>query len=145
MELPYIMAPLDKKIEIPDALIRRITGDPMEFNKERQLIRNLKRENEDKMRSALRTVEFIRPEILDFAENMELVMRKHDSVKGDSWKLCDPDFLFDKFVEEFLEAFHSTDETGVLRLNDEFRSELIDLANVSMMLWVRGKPDDERD
>ena len=31
MELPYIMAPLDKIIEIPDELIRRITGDYMDF------------------------------------------------------------------------------------------------------------------
>jgi len=68
----------------------------------------------------------IRPDILSFAKKMELVMKRHDFVKGDSWKDIDEEYLWRKLKEEFDEAMAS-----------RFSEELIDLANVCMMLYYR--------
>ena len=47
----------------------------------------------------------IRPEIMKFAEEMELMMRKSDEDKGDSWKEMDEHFFIKKFMEECVEYF----------------------------------------
>ena len=70
----------------------------------------------------------VRPEIIDFAEKMETVMREHDEKKGDSWKKCDVKQLDNKLCEEFREW----DET-----NKCSNEELVDIANMCMMLWNR--------
>lgn len=73
----------------------------------------------------------MRKEIKEFAEEMERVMKKHDKKKGDSWKEegidCD-DYLWEKLDEEYIECVHES---------ADIKKELIDLANVSMMLWWR--------
>lgn len=107
----------------------------------RQLIADLKNEYEQKNREARRLVEFIRPEILEFAEAMELTMRKHDGKKGDSWKTCDIYFLIEKLKEEFDEADCAFDNLVHHDFEDEgqFTAETVDLANVCMMLWNRNE------
>jgi len=70
--------------------------------------------------------EGIRPNILSFAKKMELVMKRHDLVKGDSWKDLDEEYLWDKLQEEFDEVVAS-----------RFSKELIDLANICMVLYHR--------
>ena len=74
----------------------------------------------------------IRKEILEFAEQMEMVMQENDGDKGDSWKNLSIDFLDEKIDEEFYEWFESGD-----------KAELIDIANVAMMLWHRLTDGDE--
>ena len=110
------------------------------MDEDKQLIRNLKREDELKNIEARRITEFIRPEILAFAEAMENTMREHDGNKGDSWKTCDIFFLVEKLAEEYTEAdtafdnfVHHDFQSGDLH----FQTELVDLANVSAMLWNR--------
>ena len=74
----------------------------------------------------------IRKEIMEFAEEMERIMNKHDINKSDSWKTCDEGFLWKKLREEWKEL----DDC----YSDESKSkEFIDVANVCMMLWNRLK------
>jgi len=68
----------------------------------------------------------IRPDIMKFAEQMEAVMSMHDMKKGDSWKECPLYFLQGKLREEFLEYSKENDY-----------HELLDIANLCMMLWNR--------
>lgn len=72
----------------------------------------------------------IRPEIMEFAQEMELVMRKHDTEKGDSWKNIHVDYLKLKLQEEYGEASVDTNKDPL---------EYVDLANVSMMIYHRYK------
>lgn len=57
---------------------------------------------------------------------METTMSRHDKNKGESWKWCDVDFLKGKLKEEFEEYQDSGD-----------KHELVDIANVCMMLFNR--------
>lgn len=68
----------------------------------------------------------MRKEIEDFANEMERVMSMHDARKGEGWKKCDIEFLEVKRAEEHREY----------NLNGNPR-ELVDEANVLMMLWNR--------
>ena len=110
------------------------------MDEDKQLIRNLKRDDEEKNIEARRITEFIRPELLAFAEAMEKTMREHDPEKGDSWKDCQIKYLYIKLNEEFTEV-----ETAVYnRLHkagkiNEISKELVDMANVSAMLWNRNE------
>lgn len=71
--------------------------------------------------------ENIRPEILFFAKQMEKVMKRHDAVKGDSWKCMSDKELLDKLEEEYHEA-----EGGI------FAKEYLDVGLVCMMLFWNG-------
>ncbi len=73
-------------------------------------------------------MEKIRCEILEFAKEMEKIMKKHDKKKGDTWKTVSINFLKGKLIEEF-------DEYIVYENTDE----LVDIANICMMLWHRLK------
>jgi len=75
---------------------------------------------------ALKGSDIPRKAVLVFADAMEDVLRKHDSVKGDTWTFCDPRFLESKLTEEFQEWQGSHDPR-----------ELVDLANLAMMVWTR--------
>ena len=68
----------------------------------------------------------MRNEIKVFAEEMETIMQKHDAVKQESWKTCDIDFLVDKLGTEIKEWIDSAKH-----------EELIDIANMCMMVWNR--------
>jgi len=68
----------------------------------------------------------IRSEIMQFAVAMEAVMSMHDSRKGNSWRITPLEYLINKLKEEFVEW--ETTPT---------KKELIDVANVCMMLFHR--------
>lgn len=72
----------------------------------------------------------IRPEIAEFAQDMELVMRKHDKLKMDTWKTMHVDYLKLKLQEEYAEATISENKEHL---------EYVDMANVAMMLYHRYK------
>jgi len=80
----------------------------------------------------------IRPEILGFAAAMERTMRKHDLKKGDSWTDCDIEFLITKLKEEFGEVITSIDSEQSPKISKDTIDELVDLANIAMMLRYRG-------
>ena len=56
---------------------------------------------------------------------MESTLKRHEK-KGDSWKTCDVEFLKNKLYEEFDVWVNSGD-----------KHELIDIANICMMLFNR--------
>lgn len=72
----------------------------------------------------------VREEIKEFAIAMEEIMRKHDSEKGSSWKNLPVEYLLLKLQEEYGEASVDVAKNPL---------ELVDLANVSMMLYHRYK------
>ncbi len=72
----------------------------------------------------------IRKEVKEFAEAMEIILRKHDNKKGDSWKRLDMEYLFSILGEEYEEAKYSGKDNHL---------EFVDLANVCMMLYHRSK------
>jgi len=61
-----------------------------------------------------------------FVMAMETTLRRHEKAKGDSWKQCDKNFLYDKLEEEFNEWKESHN-----------KHELVDIANICMMLFNR--------
>lgn len=93
----------------------------------------------------------MRQEIEVFARAMEEIMLINDIEKGDSWEDCDYDFLLKKLIEEFVEVMRADgrySDMAIMRLvsdglmyhktkSDKKEKELVDLANVSMMLWHR--------
>lgn len=79
----------------------------------------------------------IRNPILYFALEMERIMAEHDSEKADSWKECDMEYLADKIAEEYKEWENSLDINSF----DSDPAELIDLANMCMMVWNRLQGD----
>jgi predicted house-cleaning noncanonical NTP pyrophosphatase (MazG superfamily) len=66
----------------------------------------------------------MRDEIKEFTEEMERIMSKHDEKKGDSWKVMTIYQLENKLEEEYIEYMGKEDE-------------LVDLANICMMLYHR--------
>lgn len=110
--------------------------EPTGINEDLVLIKKLKRDDEEKNIEARRTVEFIRPEILKVAEEMEKVMRKHDGNKGDSYKTCDISFLGGKIQEEYAEVEKEI-YNFLFSSSNSLKPELIDLCNCCMMLWNR--------
>ena len=72
----------------------------------------------------------IRKEIMDFALVMEKVMRLHDRYKKDSWKECKLSYLEKKLIEEYKEWNDAGKECPA-------KNEVIDIANVCMMLFHR--------
>lgn len=70
----------------------------------------------------------VRPELAAFVQEMERVLRFHDTVKRDSWKsmgYADLRVLLDGEVSEYV--------------NSRKAEELIDVANLCMMLFWREK------
>lgn len=117
-----------------------IPKTPEEIAEAKQLISNLKRVDEGKNRMARWTCNFIRPEILAFAEAMELTMRKHDPKKGDSYKTCPMIYLGGKVQEEYQEF----EEEFLKMLNgvpNNLNPELVDLGICCVMTWNRNKPE----
>jgi len=78
----------------------------------------------------------IRKEIMEFAKEMERIMQQNDSKKGDSWKhmnIVALEIKLDEEIAEWKEVRHK------LQNIDKKMKELIDMANVCMMLWHRLK------
>lgn len=103
---------------------------PEETAEAKNLIRELKEEDRIKNLEARDLFDSLRPEIRAFALAMEHTLRNHDGEKGDSWKECKLSFLCGKLIEEYKEFFEAPGST-------ETKPELVDIANVSMMIWNR--------
>jgi len=95
-------------------------------------LRKVNKDMENIIRELEQERERIRPEILEFAKEMERIMAKHDNGKGDSWKQMPIKQLDDKFNEEIEEASIEGD-----------RQEWVDVANVCMMIWKRRQENAE--
>lgn len=79
----------------------------------------------------------MREAVQDFAEAMEKKLAEKDEAYGDSWKTCDINFLHSRLmreVEEFEEDYHGV---MVFHEDEETTKELVDVANVCMMLYHR--------
>ena len=72
----------------------------------------------------------MRSEVEKFAEAMEEVLQKHDPDKGDSWVELPLPYLENKLVEEIGEL---RDAIGI----NVRKHEMLDVANIMMMLWNR--------
>ncbi len=71
-----------------------------------------------------------------FFEEMLGIMRSHDAEKGDSWRGPQPYVSFalrNKLWEEFREIIENEDLEDSENLH-----ELVDLANICAMIWLRG-------
>jgi len=117
-------------------------SNPEELQETLHQIRELRRRDEKKMRDSLWMTEFIRPEILEFAFQMELTMRRNDKEKGDSWKTCDPLFLCQKLEEESEEVSKEIYQR-IFQRENTLDTELLDLGCCGMMLWNRVKKTEE--
>ena len=73
--------------------------------------------------------------IVKFCTAMELKLREHDAEKGYSFKEYSIEWLESKLKEEFNEVIHAP----FIELD---KSELVDLANICMMLWYRKTQDE---
>ena len=65
-----------------------------------------------------------------FVMEMEVVLYRHEKVKGNSWSNCDMKYLEDKLKEELKEY---QDANRPLAKAEE----LVDIANICMMLYNR--------
>ena len=73
----------------------------------------------------------LRPEVREFAEAMEKTLKKHDGIKGDSWKNeLTIEELADKLDTQYEDWIHADDE-------DDDQVRCIDMANYLMMLYHR--------
>ena len=64
-------------------------------------------------------------------------LQSHVAKKRGSWKTCDKEFLEQKVCEEFLEWRQAARRN---KIDDEQR-ELIDLINLTVMMWKRNRLD----
>jgi hypothetical protein len=85
---------------------------------------------------------YIRDDLVKFVFDMEKVLRRHDIIKGhtDDLNINDFEYLFEKLIEEYREV--KLEIANINKFVFDFRfinrpimNELIDLANVCMMLW----------
>jgi hypothetical protein len=67
----------------------------------------------------------IRPEIMEFAEEMEKKMASHDRERGESWKQCSLEYLRARLSEEVIESYVPNADPR----------EVIDVANFCMMIF----------
>lgn len=76
----------------------------------------------------------IRPIIIEFALQMEKVMKKHDPVKGESYKKMTPRELLDGLYREVDELSNAHEVDGVMH-------ECVDIANFAMLLYTNLKDE----
>jgi len=67
----------------------------------------------------------MKKEIKEFAEEMERILKKHDFIKGDSWKMMSHKQLQELMLKEVEESKEDDAKLG----------EWIDIANICMMIW----------
>lgn len=75
--------------------------------------------------------------VQDFAEAMEKKLAEKDAEYGTTWTTCSIEFLYDRLmreIEEFKEEYHGV---PVFIETEESIKELVDIANVAMMLYHR--------
>lgn len=78
----------------------------------------------------------IRPEIMEVTKALELMMRKHDPKKGDSWQTMDFNQLFANYREEYSEVFSAI---AGLHPCKRIMDELLDSMLLGVMMWQRTK------
>lgn len=76
----------------------------------------------------------LRSELREFADEMERELRRHDSRKGDSWKTMN-EVVLSEMIADVWDKLEDLDHEN----REQERSELVDLSNLSMMLWHRLK------
>ena len=87
----------------------------------------------------------IRPEIQHFAKEMELTMQQHDGKKEKSYKKSSKEYMNNRLINEFIEwcisekipiihLIHDLIEQWNTTKDHNPKQELVDLANVSMMI-----------
>jgi len=74
----------------------------------------------------------LRPEVLEFAQEMEKILRANDVKKGDSWKIMDISELWESLNNE-------VDEYWAAETDEDSAKECVDAANILMMLYHRHK------
>ena len=118
---------------------------PEEWAEARNVLRQLKEDDRVKNTEAREAIDYLRPEVLAFAQAIEQAMRNNDPRKGDSWKKdCTQYFLMEKLLEETEEAdtaFENVVYTDFKLGKEHFCEELADVGAVAMMLWNRVKDD----
>lgn len=119
---------------------------PEEWADARNVLRQSKEDDRVKNIEAREVIDYLRPEVLAFAQAIEQAMRKNDPKKGDSWKGCEVSFLECKLEEEYGEAAEVYYDSMKMTFDpstwkNEFTGELADLGAVVMMLWNRIKDD----
>ena len=89
----------------------------------------------------------VREDLYDFMSAMERVLKEND-FKGD-WKDETFEYLYEKFKEEVAEVNHVAgltafdmckkgfSETTSLEIKQQLEKELIDVANICMMIWTK--------
>ncbi|AAM05781.1 hypothetical protein [Methanosarcina acetivorans] len=97
----------------------------------------LKKAEEEKNIEARRLFDFLRPELRAFVMEMERTLRKHDPIKGDSYKTIDPIILDSLLNSEYDEYILESPPYEEFTITSEMKKELLDLANAAMMLWSR--------
>ena len=86
------------------------------------------------MKDIIEQAGFTEYEIKKFTSAMRCKLLNNAS-KGDSWKTCDFGFLERKLVEEFSEFM------SIRNRSIKDREELVDIANICMMLFLRLEMD----
>lgn len=76
----------------------------------------------------------VRIEILDFAYDIEIKMREHDRIKGDSYKKCSIFYLYEKLIEEYREFINEYQKPYEKNKKDKLRNENLDLSAICMMI-----------
>lgn len=79
-----------------------------------------------------------REELIDFADAMERELQRHDPTKGDSWKTMGLGVLTEIMQQTYSKWTDSWASTNGGDTKIE-RDELVDMANLCMMLWHRVK------
>lgn len=77
--------------------------------------------------------EYIRTEVMAFAEAMETTLRKHDDKGG--WEDCGLHWLLERVQGELKEALKKWDAKNFRGDYNAVSEELIDVANFCMMFW----------
>jgi len=77
------------------------------------------------------TVNDLRPEVADFAIEMERTLRQHDDTKGATgWKKEDNNWLFGLIDKKVLNYMKTPPQSL-----DSAQTIMIDIANIAMMVW----------
>jgi len=84
----------------------------------------------------------MRKEIKEFAEEMERVMQENDAKKVDSWKSLPIQCLEDLLLGRFEDYQYATEFEEYKFTITGHKRELINIANICMMLWHRYKEEE---
>jgi len=79
----------------------------------------------------------MRKDVLEFAKEMEKVLRENDAEKGDSWKTM--------YMSELYECLNNeSGEYWAAETDEDSAKECVDCGNILMMLYHRHKGEMQR-